>query len=314
MVCSLAVPAFAAEKNEYVDAKVIVIAGGKNADAVTENIVEADKITAEKATVESILKKADSKSTAIDLSFKNGKVSKVGTDNGAGALKTGEWVVALNGKIVSEDLSTVAVSEDDVIVVYLYEATFGTKLAQYDASAIAQGIISFYYYDAEGNKQPLTGATVTLSVPDALNLIETVVVAETEAVGETNEYGLPVENVYSSTFKTDEKGQIWIAPQFLAAGEDITIENISIDPVKALTDDDIKKNDYDKDQSAYYDNNRWRNFEGRAIIDAKIETADLYNVAGATGDMTVVYVLVAFAAVATIAAVVVMKKKSVKAN
>ena len=68
-------------------------------------------------------------------------------------------------------------------------------------------------------------------------------------------------------------------------------------------------------QIAYYNARVAKNIVDVEVIGATVEVkADLYNVAGATGDMTIVYVLVATAAVVTLGAVVIMKKKAVKAN
>jgi hypothetical protein len=64
----------------------------------------------------------------------------------------------------------------------------------------------------------------------------------------------------------------------------------------------------------YYNANLTRNIEDVDAVNYTLDVADLYADAEATGDMTMVYVLVAAAAVVTLAAVVVMKKKAVKAN
>jgi hypothetical protein len=375
MVCSLAVPAMAA--NDYVDATIKVM--NKEGKLLTTiNITEADKITAEKATVEAMLRKADANSTAVAFTFKNGQIAKMNGNDNAGDFKTGKWVVALNGKTISEDLGTVYVNEGDCVVVYLYDSAFSPKFAQYDDSRIAEGIVSFYYYDAKGVKQPLKSATVTLKIngkkllnalqtnagvataattvvtatdengiavtvgvpatytsvnesgtsftvtskdvfgnviTDATSVV-TAVTGVTFAEDATNELGLPASVSYVDSFKTDENGNIWIAPQYLS-NEDvvITISDISIGKAAEVKKADYSKKGWTEAQWKYYDGNRSKmQFIEGDVIGATITPADSVAVAGATGDMTVAYVMVAIAAVISLGAVVIAKKKAVKAN
>ena len=339
MVCSLAVPAFAEDEKVRAEVKVVLPSGELVSTTVT--------IEAKKATVENVLEKETAIDNVLDINGSTGKVSaikvNVADDNTTkvtnaaitGEFGTGSVIVAVNGKAVSEDLDTVAVEDGDRITVYWADSKLGTKLAMVDDSAIAQGIISLYYYDAEGNRQPLKGAELTLSynggyvVRDYTNQKWT---GEDAATGDNAVYN------YEYYFTTDEKGQIWIAPEYLdgdmasfkngvatytiqykwvnkapAAG----VANIDksdrtlIDPLK-----EIKKDDgYTQKEVDYYKARLTRNIVDVEVIGYEVDVEeDLYDVAGATGDMTVVYALVAFAAVATLAAVVVMKKKSVKAN
>ena len=313
MVCSLAVPAFAADGD--IDVYVTVLGRAEN-----EVVQERTKVTlsAKNQNIEKALK-AEAVAAKVDVSSSTGKVTAV---NGlkathsdvTGVFGTGAYVVALNGKPVYEDLATVAVANKDEIVVYWADTTLGTKLVQYDASKIAQGVLAFYYYDAEGVKQPLTNAKVEMNgLKDYTNKLVDVV-AETAYVGETNAVnGLSAKNVYANYFTTDEKGQIWIAPADLV-NEDaskVTLKITSV-TVKELTAKGMGITD--EDEKAYVEANANRNIEAGAVEGREIEVKnDKYNVAGATGDMTIVYALVAAAAVVTLGAVVVMKKKA-KAN
>ena len=300
MVCSLAVPAFAAE----IAVNVTVVNYNGEHQTVTVKLGQTAP------TVEDALEATVGKlgaAYAVTVKSSTGKVTSVGgvevTDEN-NVFGTAAWTVALNGKVQNVDLDTVAVEKNDEIVVYWADAKFGTKLAQIDDSAIAQGIVSFYYFDAEGNKKPLTGAKVTLTgnVKDQLNVVN---------ADETNSVGDYLESAYSDTFVTDEKGQIWLAPEYLDHEAVYAVATLTVDALKA-----VKKSDgYTDAEVVFYNKNLNRNLVNAAVIDYEIEVdGDLYDVAGATGDMTIVYVLVAAAAVVTLAAVVVMKKKSVKAN
>ncbi|MBO7176675.1 MAG: hypothetical protein J6W14_04815, partial [Clostridia bacterium] len=121
--------------------------------------------------------------------------------------------------------------------------------------------------------------------------------------------GMPYKNEYDPLFTTDGKGQIWIAPQFLGKGT-ITISDVEWDATK------LKQGDMSKKEFNYYEGiyNVSQLFEADQLAGSTIVVDGMYNVAGATGDMTVVYVMVAAAAVITLGAVVIMKKKAVKAN
>ena len=279
MVCTLAVPAFAADETIPVKVTVIDIDG-----KVTNYDVAALKLS--DANVKEAIEAATTR-----VAFKSGKVTTV---DGVSALtnpadktqtnpyETSSWTVAVNGKIVSENLSTAAVAKNDKIVVYWADTTLGTILPQMDTSAIAEGIVSFYYYTAAGEKTVLKDATVVIP-------------------------GVENKLVSDGKFVTDEKGQIWLAPEYLDEAATFAVESVSITELKA-------KDKNETDEEKYYNANRTRNIEDGALEGAKITVkGDLYNTAGATGDMTVVYVLVAAAAIITLGAVVVLKKKSAKA-
>ena len=151
-----------------------------------------------------------------------------------------------------------------------------------DTSAIAEGIVSFYYYTAAGEKKVLKDATVVIP-------------------------GVENKLVSDGKFVTDEKGQIWLAPEYLDEAATFAVESVDIADLKA-------KDKNETDEQKYFNANLSRNIEDGALEGAKITVkGDLYNTAGATGDMTVVYVLVAAAAIITLGAVVVLKKKSAKA-
>lgn len=279
MVCTLAVPAFAADETIPVKVTVIDIDG-----KVTNYDVAALKLS--DANVKEAIEAATTR-----VAFKSGKVTTV---DGVSALtnpadktqtnpyETSSWTVAVNGKIVSENLSTAAVAKNDKIVVYWADTTLGTILPQMDTSAIAEGIVSFYYYTAAGEKKVLKDATVVIP-------------------------GVENKLVSDGKFVTDEKGQIWLAPEYLDEAATFAVESVDIADLKA-------KDKNETDEQKYFNANLSRNIEDGALEGAKITVkGDLYNTAGATGDMTVVYVLVAAAAIITLGAVVVLKKKSAKA-
>lgn len=289
MVCSLAVPAFAADEFKSYKVNLIVV------DALNHNVkAEITVSSAKKANVLDTLKAAETTETGLDFSFKNNVLTaakKTGFEfETKDEYGTESLVVALNGKAITTDLSTVAVAEGDVIVVYWADSTIGTRLIMADDSNIAAGIVSFFSYDAEGNKVPFVGATVTIPT---------------------------VENKLGGAFITDEKGQIWIAPEYLDNQTAAAYEITAITPAaKDLKDIEVENEDDElTDAEVYFNKYNDYKFVDEAVVGTSISVEkNLYNVAGQTGDMTVVYALVAFAAVATLAAVVVMKKKSVKAN
>ncbi len=276
MVCTLAVPAFAADA---VKVSVTVIPHtADGAGTPTTESVEATNV-----------KSALTKFSAYDVSFTGGKINKVNDKKASDVAPyfgdKAEWVVAVNGKIVTADLSTVSVAKNDKLVVFFYNPAFETKMAQFDKSNIAKGIISFFYYDIDGAKQPLTGATVALDgIVDKAN----------------ND---------ATTFTTDEKGQIWISPEYLDAAS-IKISSVSIAAVKSIQSSDK----YSAAEKAYHAKHVNDNLITLDVNGKTIDTNNMYLTAGATGDMTIVYVLVAVAAITTLGVVVVMKKKSVKAN
>ena len=283
MVCSLAVPALAADETIPVKVTLVDKTGTVVFDSYTVNVPK------NRANVKKALDLTEEADKA-DFTVKNGKLTEV-DDVKAGIeyFETDAWYVTVNGKLVSDDLSTVAVAKDNEIVVYWGDAAIDSKLAMYDAANINKGIVAFYYYDANGEKQPLVDATVVID---------------------------GVENVLDDAdeFVTDEKGQIWIAPEYLddIAKAEYTISSIEIDAAETDLDEDDKKFE---DEDAYF-----TKFGALNLVTTEVEgklitvKANIYETAGATGDMTMVYVLVAAAAVVTLAAVVVMKKKSVKAN
>lgn len=281
MVCSLAVPAFAADDDVAVKVTVVDNKGTALIDSVTV------KVAANRANLKKVLDQTES-DKGIDFTVKNGKLVQVNAIKTAVEyFETDGWYVTVNGKIVADDLSTVAVAKDDNVVVYWGDTALGTKLALYDTSKIAEGIVTYYYYDANGAKQPLKNATVVIT-------------------------GVENKLVADGKFVTDEKGQIWLAPEYLDAAAKYTVETVDI------ADSKTKLKDTDKNyakEKAYFDEFGALNIVITEVNGKTIEVkGNLYDTAGATGDMTMVYVLVAAAAVLTLGAVVVMKKKSVKAN
>jgi sulfur carrier protein ThiS len=289
MVCSLAVPALAADDSFNVQVTVIDETG-------TAIVEESVKLYPKTANVEKALSgKKVTINSAGAITKLNGKA--VTSTAIIGEFGTGVVVVAVNGKAVTDDLGTVTLKEDDKVTVYWADTTLGTKLSLVDTSKLSEGIVSLYYYDAEGNRQPLTDAFFSLKN------------------GEEFMVNALSENKNDTTFVTDEKGQIWIAPEYLDGAATWTIglvegETSILEPI-AVKDSDK----YTEAEELYVESHSTFNVEDYYTIGATVKVkSDLYNTAGATGDMTMVYVLVAAAAVVTLAAVVVLKKKSVKAN
>ena len=282
MVCSLAVPALAAD-TEKITVNVTVI---DENGAVKTAAVTIDKA---RATVKKALDQAEDDKLA-DFTIKSGKITEV-DDVKAGTkyFETDGWFVTVNDKPVSDDLSTISIAKDAKIIVYWSDAVLNTKLAKFDVSNINKGIVAFYYWDANGEKQPLVKATV--KIENVKNVLDD-----------------------SDEFVTDEKGQIWLAPEYLdkEVKTEYKVTSIKIDPAKSslkTTHDDYP------DEEKFFNQYGHLNLIDIEVVGKNITVkADIYETAGATGDMTMVYVLVAAAAVVTLAAVVVMKKKSVKAN
>ena len=277
MVCSLAVPALAADT-----IAVTVTVVGKTGVDESASVNPTEGVSLKKAI------DAAEEAGLADFTFKNGKIVEVdGVKSGVEYFETDGWYVTVNGKLVNDDLTTITAKKNDKVVIYWGDAVLNTKVAMVDTSKVNTGIISFYYYDANGAKQALVNASLELS---------------------------GVENVLAEDgkFVTDEKGQIWLAPEYLDAAATYTISNVDIaDATTSLksTDDNYEK------EVEYFNDYGARNIV-TVLVDDQVVTikADLYETAGPTGDMTMVYVLVAAAVVVTLAAVVVLKKKSVKAN
>ena len=284
MVCSLAVPALAADETLPVKVTLVDNKGDVIFDSYTVNVPKS------RANVKKALDLVEADAKA-DFTVKNGKLTAVdAVKSGVEYFETDAWYVTVNGKLVSDDLSTVAVAKNNEIVIYWGDVALNSKLAQFSASNINKGIVEFFYYDATGAKQPLTKATVAIT-------------------------GVYNELDDSEVFVTDEKGQIWIAPQYLDDAATYTIASVEIAAAKTKLDPEKDDKDEYKAEKEYFDEFGALNLVKTEVAGKTIEVkANMYETAGATGDMTMVYVLVAAAAVVTLAAVVVMKKKSVKAN
>ena len=323
MVCSLAVPALAADETIGVTVTVVNYKGTPDTQKVTVKTSKANI----KAAVDEFSDVAEA-AFAVKFNTTTGLVKSVNgeeSDDVENVFKTGYWAIALNGKLVTEDAKTVAVEEGDEIIVYWNDPTFDTKLAQVDDSLLNKGVLSFYYYDAEGNKQPLKDAYISLRQTETFVLRDKLNVVNPSFLKDENKNN--DEDAYEFHFVTDEDGEIWISPEYLDDMQATTYKIVYavynnkpgtstyaktiIDPLKEVDEDD----GYTTKQATYYNANRTRNVVDVAVINRVVEIdTDLYKTADATGDMTMVYVLVAAAAVITLAAVVVMKKKAVKAN
>lgn len=315
MVCALMVPAFAAKYLgvEYTDKEIVVTVRVLNK---SENYakVTAFALSASKANVKSALSTAEGKTLigstteTLDAKFTatSGYVTKVTLGEGTTAktiangdyeaMGTDKWFVAVNGKVVNEALTGVAVEHGDVITVFYGDTTLDTKLVERDDSLIDKGIISFYYYDFDGNKQPLVGATLNVNDGNA------------KAVENKLNLG---EDADKYTFVTDEKGQIWVDPSVLAASQSanvrLEVKNLKVDALEAYEGNDKKMEKLYTAAAALVAEPAY--FED-ALFGNVVLAKNTYDVAGNTGDATIAYVLVACAAVITLGAVVVMKKKA----
>jgi len=297
MICTLAVPAFAADTVSGVTIKFVkpAVDGNGNYDYDKSGATAISGITIEVGdTLHDVLN--NSKMDAyIDYSKSKGiEASQDATLEKALEDAEGKWVVAVNGVVV-DDVQNYVIAKNDVIVIYWVDSVIDTKLVMVDYEQVLSGVISFYYIDAEGNRQPVKGLNVE---------VNSLVNALSETAGD-------------KVFVTDEDGQIWIAPADLVAMDEanatITYENRAIANAKYT----VKLSDeaYSKEDADYYAKFGGLNYVTvTATQDAKdLFKGDAYD-APNTGDMTMVYVLVAAAAIVTLGAVVVMKKKAVKAN
>ena len=331
MICALMVPAFASS-TETIDVTVRVLNKDKNWSVEKDVTVKVAS-----ANVKYVLNQATGLKFAYTTAGAVKSVTYCGATVANGAfdlLDTDKWVVAVNGKAVTDALSNVALEKGDVVTVYYADTTLGTKLIERDDSRLDEGIISFYYYDANGNVKPLTGAKVVLkkggetvlnklstattavSVTDAAgNLVTEAVTAwSADPVNNNIVHEITVQRPVTSIqtvdapdFTTDEKGQIWIDPSVLALTASGDVELV----VTGMSVSKLTTNSKDADVKALYNKElaKYPCYFEDAMADKVIAPKGMYDVAGNTGDMTIAYVLVACAAVITLGAVVVMKKK-----
>ena len=179
MLCSMALPVMAAEAEDTVTVDVVFIYpwGDRGYDHAHDVARVQLTMKPEKATALAALKAADDEDEFVvervfgdareepinvafsfnrDNTFKDVKLTLSSNPDqevqpfNDEERKTCSWAVAVNGRRVEGDLSAVRLNDKDEIVVYLYDAFFDTKLVQVDDSNIAAGILSFYYYDADG--------------------------------------------------------------------------------------------------------------------------------------------------------------------
>lgn len=302
MICTLAVPVFAEDDDDMVDVTVNVI----NNYAGTATVSTSVEMKPSAANVKKALQ-GSTVSIAFTSTNTINKVNGKSNTDVAGEFGTGAWYVAVNGKIVSTDLSLVTLEEDDVVTVFWGDTTLGTVLAWYDDSAIAQGVVEFFYYDANGEKQPLADATIVLEDKNGVKVVNKLLDADAETDAAATAADL-------AKFTTDKDGQIWIAPEYLAKQEGVQykIVAVEVEPLKEIKETNSK---YTKEEREYINKNLSNNVVVEEVVNHYVTVDEnLYNVAGSTGDMTMVYVLVAAAAIVTVGAVVVMKKKASKAQ
>lgn len=308
MIMSLAVPAFAAE-NDTIEVEV------RFSDENGLNDSTIVKIRKNSANLKRVLLNSESE---LGLDFyiysKTGTLRKVAIVDDAKEIENGsiepygtdKWYVAVNGKIVDGVLESYTLEDKDVITVFWGDSTLDTKLVQVDGSNIIKGIISFYYYDAEGNKVPVTGAKVELVDKDGNPIMN-----KLETIEETDFAGGSAGERYLEYHTTDERGQVWVTPEHLDHENVIKIVSFDVDDV---TYDVHKKDDeYDAEAAKFYEMYGDHNIARVNVVDQTVEiNGEMYNVAGATGDYTFIYIILMAAAVATLGTVLVIKsnKKS----
>lgn len=303
MILSLSVPTFAAD-DSTVEVEVRVFDGMGFAETT---VVKLGKDT---ANIKRILTNAESDlGVDFNIYYKTGTLRGVTILDGNKEIKNGSlepyrtdgWYVAINGKVVNDALESYILNDKDVLTIFWGDKTLDTKLIQYDDSNIIKGIISFYYVNEEGEKVPVTGAKVELADKDGkvvLNKLETT--PETDAVGDH------IGDNYLDYHITDEKGQVWITPDHLDHENHIKI--VSFDVEDAEYKVHKKDSDYDEDAAKFYAEYGMHNISTADVVNQIVEIdGDMYNVAGATGDNTMVYIVLMAAAVVTLGAVLVIK-------
>lgn len=338
MLFAMAIPAMAAQEDDTVTVEVMFLYPYNNqylrADLTARTTVT---MKAERATALAALKAAEGETnfgikpldqsnhdesasdatvlSSIDFTFnrdnglKDVLIDDESVDEGIipGEMKSCSWAVAINGRRVEGDLSAITLADKDEIIVYMYDSFLDTKLIQVDASNIAAGILSFYYYDAEGNRMPCTTCPVRFQ-NDILDLLTTVKVLNPSEQDTIFDPNLPAGMKYSTLFVTDEQGQIWIAPQYLGAEDtlELRLRTFSADFLPHLWEDSMSE-----EEVAYVNENKSHMYEYSNICldPLAVVSHDTYNVAGATGDMTVVHVLIGAAALFTLGAVIMWKTK-----
>ena len=344
MLFAMAIPAMAAEEDDTVTVTVmlvgsdILIGSDITIDSYPISAGTGTTVTmkAERATALAALKAAEG---AEDFEFPNPYADPnfsvdftFNRDNGLkdvlfdgesvnetiipGEMKSCSWAVAVNGRRVEGDLGAITLADEDEITVYLYDSFMDTKLVQADASNIAAGIISFYYYDAEGNQTPFCGVRVQL-IDNHWNNINNLF----EPVDANPNFNNTMN--FQSAFPTDERGQIWIAPQYLGREDGLEIHLQAIGDKAVVRQDGYNKTYEEKgidgdwydtlteEEQEYVDAHESRAVEYLHLYGEPLAVVshDTYNVAGATGDMTVVYVLIGAAALFTLGAVIMWKTK-----
>lgn len=284
-------------------------------------------------TLNDVLRSLNSKGW-IDYSSSKSEISNVNGNNTLDMEETdaeGRWVASVNGKII-ENANDYIMQESDSIVIYWYDEILDTKLILADYSEILTGVVSYYYYDVEGNRQPVVGLNVALykNSNSKQNALENKL-NELEPGADLSEINPTFDKEFwDNYYTTDEDGQIWIAPEHLAS---LDKDGLPLYVMSAKTTMNgeardrnypaakygvkVTSDDYDEDLAEYYA------IFGRCgsittmVITEKVKLADVaqtaYDIPN-TGDMTFVYVLVAAVAVVTLGAVVIMKKKASKAN
>ena len=337
MLFAMAIPAMAAEEKDTVTVDVTLVS-----DIVINSITRdgatrtAVTMKAERATALAALKAAEGTEDfefpnrdsvldfSVDFTFNRDNSLKDVLFDGEsvdetiipGEKKSCSWEVAVNGRRVEGDLSAITLADEDKITVYIYDSFMDTKLVQTDASKIAAGILSFYYYDAEGNQTPFCGVRVQL-IDNHWNNINNLF----EPMDANPTFNNDMK--FQSAFPTDERGQIWIAPQYLGREDGLEIHLLAMGDKAEVRQDGYNKTYEEKgidgdwydtlteEEQEYVDAHASRAVEYRhlSLEPLAVVSHDTYDVAGATGDMTVVYLLIGAAALFTIGAVIMWKTK-----
>ena len=267
MVCGLALPIFATEPA-----------------TINVNIVDYDGTYATKdievpktPTVKNVLKLI----SEVSYSSTNGVITSVNgkTAKDINSPFNGEWVVAVNGKIASLDAP---IEAEDRVTIYWNEPAFNTRLVQVKQLNNHPDVLQFYYIDATGVEVSVVNAITQLTCNG-----ETVI----NTITKTNE------------FITDEKGQIWLDPEYISDPENI-IKVISIDEILPDT-----MPEFNTDHETEY----YKARVGKSLIICEaINTEFSYNALNspATGDMTLAYGCIGLLALLALMGLLIFKNKN----
>lgn len=270
MICAAAVPAFA-EGTEPATINVNIV--DYDGTYITKTIA-VPKIPTIKNALK-LFSEVSYSSTKGTITSVNGKTKK-----DINSPFDGQWVAAVNGKIANLETS---IKAGDTLTIYWNEPALNTHLVQVER--VQADVFRFFYYN-ENVKTELVNVSVSMKydndpVVDYLNK--------------------------SNSLITDERGQVWLAPFYLDDPTKVlTIEGVNLIEIDIIGTTNDKYTDTEID---YY-NSR----SDKSLIDCDVVgkeyTTNFLTETPATGDMTLVYVGIAIAALATLAGIIVRKEKN----